>query len=277
MAITRVEPVRVQVRTDWLTGRPREIRWGERIFPITNIAAVRRETAAYPVEVGPSTIFEVDTLGARLALTFRHRGRRWTVDGVERRSAERHSRRHAGAVTVGGGHCRRPIPVSTAVASADRAATTVRAWRRGPSPSASRVVPRSRSAHPSGPGRVSPVRHPPRARPPDTLVDRWPSASRRVGGASGGRAAVRADYNPGMAESPAPSFGSLTLDAFVERARLVGADSRRWQRCRGRGGPRGRPRCDGRGTLDGSADVCAVCGHARARRWRGSCARRAPP
>jgi hypothetical protein len=44
---------------------------------------VRRATAAYPVEVGPSTTFEVDTGGARLALTFRHRGRRWTVDGVE--------------------------------------------------------------------------------------------------------------------------------------------------------------------------------------------------
>jgi len=89
MAITRVEPVRVQVRTDWLTGRPaRSV--GERVFSITNIAAVRRATAAYPVEVGPSTTFEVDTIGARLALTFRHRGRRWTVDGVdttERRAA----------------------------------------------------------------------------------------------------------------------------------------------------------------------------------------------
>ena len=33
MAITRVEPVRVQVRTDWLTGRPREIHWGSRCSP----------------------------------------------------------------------------------------------------------------------------------------------------------------------------------------------------------------------------------------------------
>jgi hypothetical protein len=90
MAITRVEPVRVRVRTDWLHGRPREIRWGEQVYPVTNIAAVRRETAAYPFETGPSTTFEVDTAGARLALTFRHRGRTWTVDGVdtsERRAA----------------------------------------------------------------------------------------------------------------------------------------------------------------------------------------------
>lgn len=83
MAITRVEPVTVQVRTDWLTGRPREIRWGQQVYSVTNIAAVRRETAAYPVESGPSTTFVVDAAGARLALTFRHRGRRWTVNGVD--------------------------------------------------------------------------------------------------------------------------------------------------------------------------------------------------
>ena len=91
MAIPRVEPVSVQVRTDWLTGRPREIHWGEQVFSITNIAAVRRATAAYPIEVGPSTTFEVDTIGGRLSLTFRHRGRRWTVEGVEateRRAAQ---------------------------------------------------------------------------------------------------------------------------------------------------------------------------------------------
>jgi hypothetical protein len=83
MAITRVEPVRVQVRTDWLTGRPREVRWGDQVYLVTSIAAVRRATAAYPIDVGPSTTFEVETPGARLALTFRHRGRRWTIDGVE--------------------------------------------------------------------------------------------------------------------------------------------------------------------------------------------------
>jgi hypothetical protein len=83
MAIPRVEPVSVQVRTDWLTGRPREIHWGAQVISVTNVAAVRRATAAYPIEIGPSTTFEVDTIGARLALTFRHRGRRWTVEGVE--------------------------------------------------------------------------------------------------------------------------------------------------------------------------------------------------
>jgi hypothetical protein len=83
MAMTRMQPLAVQVRTDWLSGRPREIRVGEHVLPVTRIAAVRRETAAYPVETGPRTTFEVDTPAARISLTFRHRGRRWTVEGFE--------------------------------------------------------------------------------------------------------------------------------------------------------------------------------------------------
>jgi hypothetical protein len=83
MAMTRVEPVPVRVRTDWLSGRPREILWGERTILVTAIAAVRRETAAYPRETGPRTMFEVDTPDLRLALTFRHRGRRWLVEGLD--------------------------------------------------------------------------------------------------------------------------------------------------------------------------------------------------
>jgi hypothetical protein len=83
MAMIRVQPMAVHVRTDWITGRPREIRVGAHVVPVTRIAAVRRETAAYPVETGPRTTFEVDTPEARIALIFRHRGRRWTVEGFE--------------------------------------------------------------------------------------------------------------------------------------------------------------------------------------------------
>ncbi|MDA8236932.1 MAG: hypothetical protein M0T75_03450 [Chloroflexi bacterium] len=83
MAMIRVEPVEVRVRTDWLSGCPREIHWGERTIPVTGIAAVRRERSAYPIGIGPRTTFEVDTPEARLALTFRHRGRRWLVEGLD--------------------------------------------------------------------------------------------------------------------------------------------------------------------------------------------------
>jgi len=83
MAMIRVEPVEVRVRTDWLSGRPREILWGERVLPITAIAAVRRETQAYRAGIGPRTSFEVETPQTRLVLTFRHRSRRWLVEGLD--------------------------------------------------------------------------------------------------------------------------------------------------------------------------------------------------
>ena len=89
MAFTRVEPVAVQVRTDWFSGRPREITWGAERLPITKLATIREEAAAYPVITGPRTLFEVETPRARLALSYQHRSKRWTVTGLdaERRAA----------------------------------------------------------------------------------------------------------------------------------------------------------------------------------------------
>jgi hypothetical protein len=84
MAMTRVGSVPVDVRTDWFDGRPREVRWGVERLPVTSLAAVRHEDSAYPVEVGPRTVFEVETPGARLALSFAHRTRRWTIEGLDR-------------------------------------------------------------------------------------------------------------------------------------------------------------------------------------------------
>ncbi len=83
MAMIRVQPVAVRVRTDWFDGRPREITWGAERLPIVAVAAVRQETSAYDVTVGPRTVFEVDTPRARVALVFGHRTRRWTIDGLD--------------------------------------------------------------------------------------------------------------------------------------------------------------------------------------------------
>ena len=83
MAFIRVEPVEVQVRTNWFSGRPREITWGDERLPIIQVAAVREEAAAYPVITGPRTLFEVDTRRARLSLIFQHRSRRWTINGLD--------------------------------------------------------------------------------------------------------------------------------------------------------------------------------------------------
>jgi hypothetical protein len=82
MAIVRMEPVYVRVRADWFDGTPREITWGRIRLPVKRLTAVRREHSAYRIDVGPRTVFEVETPGARLALSFQHRSRRWTVDGV---------------------------------------------------------------------------------------------------------------------------------------------------------------------------------------------------
>jgi hypothetical protein len=89
MAMIRVEPVEVHVRTGWFDGSPREITWGDERLPVTRLAAVREEAAAYPVITGPRTMFEVETTRARFALTYQHRSRRWTITALdeERRAA----------------------------------------------------------------------------------------------------------------------------------------------------------------------------------------------
>ncbi len=83
MAMIRVEPTAVHVRTGLFDGRPREVTWGDETLPITRVSAVRQESAAYPVATGPRTVFEVTTPRARLALSYRHRSRRWTVEALE--------------------------------------------------------------------------------------------------------------------------------------------------------------------------------------------------
>ena len=89
MAFIRVAPVPVHVRTNWFDGRPREVTWGDQRLPVTRLAAIREEAAAYPVVTGPRTLFEVETPRARLALTYMHRSRRWTITALddERRAA----------------------------------------------------------------------------------------------------------------------------------------------------------------------------------------------
>ena len=83
MAMIRVEPVQVQVRADWFDGQPREITWNARRVRVTRILGVREETSAFPVVVGPRTIFQVQTPIARMTLSYRHRTRRWCIEGLD--------------------------------------------------------------------------------------------------------------------------------------------------------------------------------------------------
>ena len=47
------------------------------------LVAVRDEQRAYPAITGPRTLYEVDTPSMRLALTYQHRSRRWTIQALE--------------------------------------------------------------------------------------------------------------------------------------------------------------------------------------------------
>ncbi len=83
MAIVRMEPVNVRVRADWFDGTPREVTWNDVRLPVTRLTGVRHEDSAYRADVGPRTVFEVETPGARMLLSFEHRSRRWSVAGMD--------------------------------------------------------------------------------------------------------------------------------------------------------------------------------------------------
>src|SRR4029079_14760753 len=83
MAMVKDQPVGVDVRTARFDGSPREITWGDEHLPVTRLNAVREEAAAYPVVTGPRTLFDVETPRARLALTYQHRSRRWTITALD--------------------------------------------------------------------------------------------------------------------------------------------------------------------------------------------------
>jgi hypothetical protein len=66
-------------------GRPREIRAdGERLL-VTTLESVRDETAAYPLESGPRTVFVVTATDRRYRLVHSLRDRRWIVEELAAR------------------------------------------------------------------------------------------------------------------------------------------------------------------------------------------------
>lgn len=83
MTMIRVQPVKVEVRTGLLGGEPREIAWGDERVRVSRIVRVRHEDRAYQAAVGPRTVFEVEAGDALLTLSYRHRARRWTIEGLD--------------------------------------------------------------------------------------------------------------------------------------------------------------------------------------------------
>jgi len=81
--MVRITPTEIAVGCDPFTGRPRTVRMGADLQRIVRIERVRDESAAYPIAVGPRTLFDIRTPAARLRLAFEHRSRRWLVEGLD--------------------------------------------------------------------------------------------------------------------------------------------------------------------------------------------------
>lgn len=73
----------IGVSVDGATGRPREIRASGERLTVSALEAVRDETAAYPLESGPRTVFVVQAGGRRFRLIHLIRDRRWTLETLD--------------------------------------------------------------------------------------------------------------------------------------------------------------------------------------------------
>lgn len=83
MAMVEVYPMEVGVSCDPFSGRPRSVRIGPDEVRVVAVERIRDESAAYPVNEGPRTVFVVRTIKARLRMVFRHRDRRWLMEAIE--------------------------------------------------------------------------------------------------------------------------------------------------------------------------------------------------
>jgi hypothetical protein len=64
------------------SGRPTAFRAGGQRLAVTTLESVRDETAAYPAESGPRTVFIVGAAGRRYRLVHLLRDRRWIVEEI---------------------------------------------------------------------------------------------------------------------------------------------------------------------------------------------------
>ena len=78
-AISSSRPSSVSVDS---AGRPRSIHAGGLRLAVSGFESVRDETAAYPLETGPRTVFVVTAADRRYRLVHRLRDRHWTVEAL---------------------------------------------------------------------------------------------------------------------------------------------------------------------------------------------------
>ena len=84
MALVHITPVEARVRWDRAADRPSEIRWPGHHLRIAELDAVRDERSAYRPDRGPRVTYLLRTDdGARAALVYDGRRRRWFLEAVE--------------------------------------------------------------------------------------------------------------------------------------------------------------------------------------------------
>jgi hypothetical protein len=83
MALTNITPTPVRVGWDRRLARPASLRFGDRHLTVTDVRAVRDETAAYPAGRGPRVTFLLATDAGQASLVFDGRRRRWYVEALE--------------------------------------------------------------------------------------------------------------------------------------------------------------------------------------------------
>jgi hypothetical protein len=77
----------LNVTVDRHSDRPREFRINGHRLVVTALEAVRDETAAYPLDTGPRTVFVVRSGWHRYRLVHLLRDRRWTIEELPSGSA----------------------------------------------------------------------------------------------------------------------------------------------------------------------------------------------
>lgn len=88
MSMVDLHPMEISVACDRTTGSPVSLHVGPDEVGVLAVERVRNESAAYPAHEGPRTVFVVRTARARIRLAFRHRERRWLMEGIDPLRAE---------------------------------------------------------------------------------------------------------------------------------------------------------------------------------------------
>jgi hypothetical protein len=84
VALVKINPTEARVRWDRRARRPSDVRWNGHHLHVSGLDAVRDETSAYPVDRGPRVTYVLRSAdGARAAVAFDARRRRWFLEAVE--------------------------------------------------------------------------------------------------------------------------------------------------------------------------------------------------